>query len=105
MFALLCRLPRPTKIGIMARCVILVYLVVLSAACGSMYNDGLKSDLEKRVAFDFDCPASKIQYHELSETNGMVTSYGVRGCGHQTTYVLNTQSGVWVQNSGDRAEK
>lgn len=80
-------------------------LAVLSGACGAMYNDGFKSDLEKRAAFDLDCAPSKLGFRELSETNGLVTSYGVRGCGHQATYVLNVQSQVWVQNSGDRAEK
>jgi hypothetical protein len=84
---------------------LVIPLVVLSGACGAMYNDGLKSDLEKRATFDLDCPASKMHYRELSETNGLVTSYGVRGCGQKATYVLNVQSSVWVQNSGDSREK
>ncbi len=70
-----------------------------------MYNEGFKSDLEKRAAFDLDCAPSKIRYRELSETNGLITSYGIRGCGQQATYVLNVHSHVWVQNSGERVEK
>ena len=76
---------------------------VVSLACGAMYNDGLKEDLEKRAAFDLDCQASSLRFRELSETDGLVTSYGVRGCGQQATYVLNAHSQVWVQN--ERSDK
>jgi hypothetical protein len=70
-----------------------------------MYNDTLQTDLQKRASFDLDCPPSKLHYRKLSETSGLVTSYGVRGCGQRATYVLNAQGQVWVQNSGTSPEK
>lgn len=82
----------------------IVLLGALSGGCGAMYNDGLKEDLEKRATFDLDCPTSKLAFRELSETNGLVTSYGVRGCGNRATYVLNVNSQVWVMNNGGESE-
>jgi hypothetical protein len=79
---------------------------LLLPACGGMYNSGFRSDLEKRASFDFGCPASQLSLTELSSAaNGLVTSYGVRGCGKQATYVLNTTSQVWVLNTDSRARQ
>jgi len=55
--------------------------------------------LEKRASFDMTCPRAELQFVELDhEPNGEITSFGVRGCGKQATYLLN-RSGQWVQNS------
>ena len=66
--------------------------------CGSMYNSGLRDDLVRRASFDFQCPQQQLQFFELSQTNGIITSYGVSGCGRQATYLLNTASSTWVMN-------
>lgn len=85
---------------------VLAFLSALIGGCGGMYNDGFKSDLEKRAVFDMDCPNSQLRYQELSEaSNGLVTSYGVRGCGRRATYVLNVVSQVWVLNTDDKLGK
>jgi len=85
---------------------VFAFFSLLIGGCGGMYNDGFKSDLEKRAAFDMDCPNSQLRYQELSEaSNDLVTSYGVRGCGRQATYILNVQSGVWVMNTDDKMGK
>lgn len=83
----------------------IIVLGFFSGGCGAMYNEGFREDLENRAAFDLDCPKSKLALRELSETNGLVTSYGVRGCGNRATYLLNTHSRVWVLNSEGESRK
>ncbi len=54
-------------------------------------------DLEKRVAFDLDCPAQEVSYRDLGSTTG------VSGCGKKAAYKWVPGAG-WVLNS-ETAEK
>lgn len=70
------------------------------SACGPS-NADLRSKLENRAAFDLGCQS--LQLTALESTNGYVTTYGVIGCGHRATYVLNAQTLSWVMNVSDGA--
>jgi hypothetical protein len=88
----------------MARFLPLV-LLLSSAGCATSTNATLRSDLIRRASFDLRCDAPGLSLTELSEFgNGVVSSYGVRGCERQAVYVLQ-QSGVWVLNTNDHPEK
>lgn len=60
--------------------------------CVSSYNAHYRDDLVRRALFDVQCPQQALQLHELSQSGGVITSYGVVGCGRQATYLLNTAS-------------
>ncbi len=53
-------------------------------------------DLRTRAAFDLDCPASELTFHELTHPS----QQGVVGCGQRVTYVYVRTTG-WVLNSVD----
>src|SRR5262245_60485135 len=81
------------------RCLIVLGASMLLGACGSMYNTGFQSDLRKRASFDLRCPDNYLQLYVLSQrSDGLVTSYGVDGCGQRASYVL-TATGAWAMNS------
>lgn len=54
--------------------------------------------LEKRAAFDLQCPKGELQFHDTGPG-----SKGVTGCGQQVTYVW-TESG-WILNTDSRPTK
>jgi hypothetical protein len=76
----------------------LVCATLAALGCASSYNPGFREDLVRRAAFDFQCPEQGLQLFQLSETNGLITSYGVVGCGRQATYLLNLNNHTWVMN-------
>lgn len=64
-------------------------------------NARLNTDLGRRASFDLECPEDEVTLIELSESEEMVNSYGVSGCGKRATYILTSSSnGTWVNNSG-----
>jgi hypothetical protein len=82
-----------------ARMAVLVAVGVV-VGCGGASNSSLRADLGRRASFDMECAESDLSFAELSTIGlGLVTSYGVRGCGSKATYVLDTRSNTWVLNS------
>lgn len=53
-------------------------LIVGLVGCAS----ATEQQLRDRAAFDFDCPESELELHEIDDR-----TMGVRGCGHRATYV------------------
>ena len=88
------------------RCLRLVILcALLAGACASSYSSRIRGDLLRRASFDFHCASSALVLTELSSTEtGFATSYGVRGCGQQAVYLLNS-SEVWVLNTNGQKSK
>ncbi len=66
--------------------------------CASMYNEKAEEDLTRRAAFDLGCEG--VDFTPLEETQGIVMTYGVRGCGRKATYV-RAPTGAWVLNVVD----
>jgi hypothetical protein len=64
-------------------------------ACSN--NDYLKSKLDTRAKFDLNC--QKLAYTPLDKHGPEITAYGVEGCGHRATYVL--QGSTWIMNVSD----
>lgn len=89
---------KPARIASVRMKGVLPLLVFLGAVSACNLNETYKADLERRVPFDFGCPASSLVFTPLSTSGGGVTSYGVQGCGRQAVYVMNA-TGAWVLNS------
>src|SRR5262245_66101160 len=89
------------RLGRMKRVAGVVVVIVASAACAGTRNAELRSDLQRRAAFELHCPAGQLNMTELSKFGtGVVSSYGVQGCGQEAVYVLPASgSSVWVRNS------
>jgi hypothetical protein len=69
-------------------------------ACGpGVTNEELRAKLDQRARFDLDCDTLRVR--ALEHTNGYTVSYGVTGCGHRATYVLNGTTLSWVMNAAD----
>jgi hypothetical protein len=78
-------------------------VVVLIPGCYGCYNPGLRRDLLERAAHDFQCPQAQLGVpREVTRRRGLVTTYGIEGCGHRATYVLDVESANWVLNSHER---
>jgi hypothetical protein len=82
---------------------VLPLLVLAGALCACVGPVGAnarhKMELDRRVPFDFGCPATSLVFTPLSTiAGGVVTSYGVQGCGKQAVYVMN-DLGAWVLNT------
>jgi len=73
--------------------------IALTACPMGMGNEELRAKLDNRAKFDLKC--SDLQVVALEATNERVTSYGVTGCGHRVTYVLNAGTLSWVMNVSD----
>lgn len=93
----------------MLRFLLIGWLAASSTGCAKDWNRledpnarGLKQ-LQTRASFDMNCPKRELRIVPLEKAHdGVVLSYGVRGCGERTTYVLNVGTGSWVLNSVDR---
>lgn len=80
---------------------VLIALATLIGAPGCGGGHTIE-DLRRRASFDFQCPESELSLHELGGG-----TRGVRGCGHQATYIQNCRSyaygacveGDWVMNT------
>lgn len=75
-----------------------VLLAALLASVGSV-GAGSSSDrdtLRPRAAFDLDCTQQQLHVTQLNDT-----TYGVRGCGRQATYVWSCHS---VGSSGTECD-
>ncbi|MBI5536736.1 MAG: hypothetical protein HY898_28710 [Deltaproteobacteria bacterium] len=67
----------------------LLLLGTATGCHGAMYNPELKQDLTRRASFDLNCPPADLTYTELSRADdGLIRSYGVRGCSRQAAYIL-----------------
>jgi hypothetical protein len=72
-------------------------LALVTTGC-AYKNSGFKEDLSNRASFEMDCEKKMMNYVPLkTEFDGIVSSYGVRGCNKKAVYIrLN---GTWVLNS------
>lgn len=68
-------------------------------ACASQ-GDNLRGEVVKQARFDLPCE-NHVELTPLQERNGVVTSYGVTGCGKRATYVLGPNL-TWVMNSSSQ---
>ena len=60
------------------------------------------SALSSRAEFDLSCSVEQMKFTPLSSANtGIVTSYGITGCGQRRVYVLHTRTNAWLLNSVD----
>lgn len=65
------------------RFLIVLTLLVSAGGCAG----GARSVVQRRAAFDMDCPAEALELEELSQC-----SYGVRGCGKKAAYIVKPGS-------------
>jgi hypothetical protein len=78
---------------------IVISLLLISVVSACAYrNPSLKEDLSTRASFEFDCEKSMMSYTPLkTEFDGIISSYGVKGCEKKAVYVW--VNGIWVLNS------
>ncbi len=74
-------------------------LALLACGCSpAAQNARSRTALESRAAFDLECPRSSLAIAPLGQdSHGVITSYGVEGCGHRATYVRLADS-TWLMN-------
>lgn len=74
-------------------------LALLACGCSPVAQNARgRTALESRAAFDFQCPESALAIAPLArDSHGVITSYGVEGCGHRATYVRLADS-TWLMN-------
>lgn len=77
-------------------------LVFMVAAAGLVGCGATEEQLRARAAFDLKCDESQLEIVPIDER-----TRGVRGCGHQGTYVescaqQNRTNCSWILNSDDK---
>lgn len=74
-------------------------LALLVSGCSpAAQNARGRTALESRAAFDLRCPRSALAIAPLGrDSHGVITSYGVEGCGRRATYVRLADS-TWLMN-------
>lgn len=78
---------------------ILVVAVSAAACSTATINRKAKVNLLQRAGFDLDC--DKVVLSVLAKSpQGLVTQYGVRGCGRKAAYLLEFLSQTWTLNAG-----
>ena len=82
--------PRPLHsiISRRAYCLIVAGFSLVACANMSANNAAARQNLERRATFDLNCPSGSLDITPIQFKGDLVTSYGVRGCGQQATYVL-----------------
>lgn len=74
----------------------------LLGGCLSAVNKQHLSALSSRAEFDLNCSVDQMRFTPLSSANtGVVTSYGIKGCGQRRVYVLHPRTNAWLLNSAD----
>lgn len=70
--------------------------------CLSAVNKHHLSALSNRAEFDLNCSVDQMRFTPLSSDNaGVVTSYGIKGCGQRRVYVLHPRTNAWLLNAVD----
>jgi hypothetical protein len=70
--------------------------------CLGTVNKQHLSALSSRAEFDLNCSVEQMRFTPLSSADtGLVTSYGIKGCGQRRVYVLQPRTNAWLLNSVD----
>ncbi len=72
--------------------------LVVSSCSPAAQNARGRTALESRASFDLECPRSALALAPLGkDAHGVITSYGVEGCGRRATYVRLSDA-TWLMN-------